>query len=190
MHNGDRSTGLIAAVPLEYITDFLSLEDEEQLMYYHIIRPDGSFVIQNPNTELWYFFEQLQKQLDSTANELSEENSIKEFGAALKKREEYATTFEVNGEERQIYGIPLPYSEWYLVSVMPYSILDDTINNLSSQRMFMTLLSCASILIILTLIFLRYFSITRSQVHELEKARQVALEAKQSQKRIFSKYEP
>ena len=58
MHNGDRSTGLIAAVPLEYITDFLSLENEEQLMYYHIIRPDGSFVIQNSNTELQYFFEQ------------------------------------------------------------------------------------------------------------------------------------
>ena len=84
MHNGDKSTGLIAAVPLEYITDFLSLEDEGQLLYYHIIRPDGSFVIQNHNTELWYFFEQLQKQLDSTANELSVESSIKEFGAALK----------------------------------------------------------------------------------------------------------
>ena len=53
MHNGDRCTGLIAAVPLAYITDFLALEDEEQLMYYHIIRPDGSFVIQNPNTELY-----------------------------------------------------------------------------------------------------------------------------------------
>ena len=86
MQNGDRCTGLIAAVPLEYITDFLSLEDEGRLMYYHIIRSDGSFVIQNPNTELWYFFEQLQKQLDSTANELSVENSVKKFGDALKIR--------------------------------------------------------------------------------------------------------
>ena len=123
MHNGDRSTGLIAAVPLEYITDFLSLEDEGALMYYHIIRPDGSFVIQNSNTELWYFFEQLQKQLDSTANKSSVEHSIIEFGAALKNNEEFATIFEVNGEERQIYGISLPYSEWYLISVMPYSCL-------------------------------------------------------------------
>ena len=95
MHNGDRSTGLIAAVPLEYITDFLSLENEEQLMYYHIIRPDGSFVIQNSNTELQYFFETAAKQLDSTANELSVENSIKEFGVALKSHQEFATTFEV-----------------------------------------------------------------------------------------------
>lgn len=186
MHNGDKSTGLIAAVPLEYITDFLSLEDEGQLMYYHIIRPDGSFVIQNPNTELSSFFGQLQKQLDSTTNELSVENSIKEFGAALKNRKEYATTFEVNGEERQIYGISLPYSEWYLVSVMPYSRLDDAINNLGSQRMFMTLLSCASILIILTLIFLRYFSITRSQVYELENAQQATLEANKAKSKFLA----
>ena len=186
MRNGDRSTGLIAAVPLDYITDFLSLKDEGQLMYYHIIRPDGSFVIQNPNSELLYFFEQLQKQLGFTANELTVENPIAEFGAALKNHEEYATTFEVNGEERQIYGISLPYSEWYLVSVMPYSILDDAINNLSSQRMLMTLLSCVSVLIILTLIFLRYFSITRSQVHELEEARQMALEASRAKSEFLA----
>lgn len=186
MHNGDRSTGLIAAVPLEYITDFLSLEDDGQLMYYHIIRPDGSFVIQNPNTELRHLFEQLQKQLDPTANELSVDNSIKEFGAALKNHQEFAMTFEVKGEERQIYGISLPYSEWYLVSVMPYSILDDAINNLSSQRIFMTLLSCASVLIILILIFLRYFSITRSQVRELETARQAALEANKAKSEFLA----
>ena len=186
MHNGDRSTGLIAAAPLEYITDFLSLEDDGQLMYYHIIRPDGSFVVQNPNTELWHLFEQLQKQLDPTANELSVDNSIKEFGAALKNHQEFAMTFEVKGEERQIYGILLPYSEWYLVSVMPYSILDDAINNLSSQRILMTLLSCASVLIILTLIFLRYFSITRSQVRELETARQAALEANKAKSEFLA----
>ena len=186
MQNGSMSTGLVAAVPLEYIGDFLSLEDEEQLMYYYIIRPDGSFVIQNPHTELGDFFKQLQKQPDSTANELSEESSIKEFGAALKKHEEYVTTVDVNGEEHQIYGIPLPYSEWYLVSVMPYSILDDTINNLSNQRIFMTLLSCASILIILTLIFLRYFSITRSQLLELKDARQKAVESSKAKSEFLA----
>ena len=60
MQDGSMSTGLVAAVPLEYIINFLSLEDEEQLMYYHIIRPDGSFVIQSPHTELGDFFKRLQ----------------------------------------------------------------------------------------------------------------------------------
>ena len=186
MHNGDRSTGLIAAVPLEYITDFLFLKEEGQLMYYHIIRSDGSFVIQNPNTELRYFFEQLQKQSDSAVNESSAENPVEKFSAALKKHEEYTAILEVNGEERQIYGISLPYSEWYLVSVMPYTILDNAINNLGSQRIFMTLLSCASVLIILTVIFLRYFSITRSQMNELEKARQAALEANKAKSEFLA----
>ena len=111
---------------------------------------------------------------------------LKNLTLLLKKHEEYAATLEVNSEERQIYGISLPYSEWYLVSVMPYSILDDAINNLSSQRMFMTLLSCASVLIILTLIFLRYFSITRSQLNELEKARQTALEANKAKSEFLA----
>lgn len=186
MQDGSMSTGLVAAVPLEYIINFLSLEDEENLMYYYIFRPDGSFVIQSPHTELGDFFKRLQKHPDSTANELSEESSIKEFGAVLKKREEYVTIVDVNGIKYQIYGIPLPNSEWYLVSGMPYSILDDTINNLSNQRMFMTLLSCASILIILTLIFLRYLSITRSQMLELKDARQKAVESSKAKSEFLA----
>ena len=186
MQDGSMSTGLVAAVPLEYIIDFLSLEKEEQLIYYHIIRPDGSFVIQNDNTELWYFFEQLQKQLNATANELSVENSIKEFGAALKNHDEYGTTFEVNGETLQIYGNPLPCSEWYLVSVMPYSILNKNVDALENLRIFMVGLACASILIFLSLIFIRYFFITRSQVYELEKARQTALEANKAKSEFLA----
>ena len=115
------------------------------------------------------FFDQLHNQWDPTANKSNVENSFEKFGAALRESKEYATTLEVNGQERQVYGVPLPYSEWYLVAVMPYGVLDDTINSLSNQRVVMTLLSCASVLIIFTLIFLRYFSMTRSQLHELEK---------------------
>ncbi len=185
MDNGGQSSGLIAAVPLEYITDFLSLEDENQLMYYHILRPDGSFVIRNQNHELWPFFEQLQEVLShGGTSETAEE--VTAFADALRGREEYATTFEANGEERQIYGISLPYSEWYLVSVMPYSTLDNAINDLSGQRVFMTLLSCAAIILLLSFIFFRYFSITRSQVHELEEARQTALEASRAKSEFLA----
>ena len=135
---------------------------------------------------MWQFFEQLQTHLALADIDSSEESSIEKFGIALKNHKEYAAAFEVNREERQIYGIPLPYSEWYLVAVMPYGILDHTINNLSSQRMVMTLLSCASVLIILTLIFLRYFSMTRSQLHELEKARQTALESSKAKSEFLA----
>ncbi len=186
MQNGDMSNGLVAAVPIEYVTKFLSLKSEGQLLYYHIVRPNGSFILKNPNTELWNFFNQIQKQLDPATKNLSAENPIREFGDALKSRKEYAATLDVDGGKVQIYGIPLSYSEWYLVSVMPYGILDDTINSLGGKRMVMTLLSCTSVLIILTLIFLRYFSITRSQLQELEKAHQTALKASKAKSEFLA----
>ena len=39
--------------------------------------------------DFFIVFEQLQRQLDSPADELSKENSIEKFGAALKNHEEY-----------------------------------------------------------------------------------------------------
>ncbi|MEY8533133.1 response regulator [Blautia pseudococcoides] len=186
MQNGEKGLGLIAAVPLDYITDFLSLEDEGQLTYYHIIRPDGTFVIRNPNNELWDYFKQLQTLYDSPAANSYLDNSLAEFDAALKTDKKYTTVLEINGEDRQIYGTPLPCSEWYLVGVMPYGILDQTINSLSVQRMYITLLACASVLILLTLIFLRYFSMTRQQLQELEKTRQSAIEANKAKSEFLA----
>ncbi len=186
MQNGGDCTGLVAAVPLEYITDFLSLEDKEQLMYYHIIRQDGSFVIQNSNPELLPFFKLLQEYLNPSENEQPMNSSVEKIGDALKNAHKSAATLAVNGEDRQIYSIPLPYSEWYLVSVMPYGILDNTIRSLSDQRIFMTLLSCVSVMAILSLIFFRYFSMTRSQLYELEIARQEALESSKAKSEFLA----
>lgn len=92
----------------------------------------------------------------------------------------------MNGETLQIYGNPLPCSEWYLVSVMPYSILNKNVDALENLRIFMVGLACASILIFLSLIFIRYFFITRSQVYELEKARQIALEVSTAKSKFLA----
>lgn len=186
MQNGDESIGLIAAVSLDYITHFLSLEAEGGLMYYHIIRPDGSFVIKNSNSELWEYFELLQKQHASEPYQSPAKDSLKEFDAALRNNEEYITAYRVNGENQQIYGMPLPYSEWYLVAVMPYGTLNTTINNLSAQRLVITLLACALILIVLTVIFIRYFSMTRLQLIELEKTRHMAVEASKAKSEFLA----
>lgn len=186
MKNGSKSTGLIAAVPLDYISNFLSIEDKNQLMYYHIVRPDGSFVIKNPNTDLWEFFEKLQKRSVITENKASQESFLNEFGIALEHRNEYNTILDINGKTCQINGIALPYSEWYLVAVMPYGVLDDAVTGLSTRRVVITLSSCALILVILTYIFIRYFSMTHFQIRELEQTRQKALEASKAKSEFLA----
>lgn len=185
MNNDEYSTGLIAAVPLDYVIDFLSLEDKGSLMYYHIIRPDGSFVIRNSNSELWDFFEGLQTYIKS-GKDTSADKSVEDFYSALKDDKEYATVFDVNGDDRQVYGIPLPYSEWYLVAVMPYSTLDDTINSLSNQRVIMMLACSAAVLILFTIIFISYFFLNRAQMREFEKTRQVAVESSRAKSEFLA----
>lgn len=186
MEDGMKSTGLVAAVPIEYITNFLSLEKNDELMYYHIIRTDGTFVIENHNNELEGFFTELQGQIASKGSKASDDESVNVLANALQGKKDFSTTLEVNGEKRQVYITPLPFSEWNLVAVMPYNELNGVVNSLSNQRVVLTLISCVAILILLTLIFARYFKITRSQINELEKVSEEAFEASKAKSEFLA----
>lgn len=185
MQDGRESIGLVAAIPLSYIMDTLSLEDDGQLMYYHIVRRDGSIVIRNQNGVLGEHFSSLQ-QSESVVKSAEEADFIKEFSAALRENVAYTSVLEINGVKQQIYGSPLSYSEWYLVGVMPYGTLDKTINSLSVQRMTISLLGYASILILLILVFFRYYRMTHRQIHELDELHKAALEASRTKSEFLA----
>lgn len=186
MPNGKQSIGLVVATPVEYIADFLELDQHDELMYCHIIRRNGSFVVQNPNIEMVGYFEILHAQLTDTGANLPVEPSIREFGEALRDGKAYSTIFKVNGEERQIYSMPLPYSEWFVVAIMPYNALNSILMELGGERIGVTVLSCLSILVFIMLIFARYLSINRVQMRELEKARQEAIEASKAKSEFLA----
>ena len=187
MANGEASTALVAAVPVEYIRDTLFLDEKDALMYCHIIRQDGSFIISNSNTELLDYFSGIQAQQDKENGEAVEvDEHLKELHAALQEKHDYSDIVEVDGNKRQIYVTSLPNSEWNLIMVMPYGVLDRAVSGLSVDHTIMTLIACGSILLILILIFFRYFALTRMQMQELERARQTAEEATRAKSEFLS----
>ena len=186
MKSGEQCIGLVASIPLEYISGILSLEEDGSLMYCRIIRQDGSFVISNLNTNMPDYYNSVWEMCGSHTDESSIVTYLEGLRNALKEHKNYSSLLDVRGEIRQIYGRPLPYSEWYLIMIMPFGLLDQVINSLSSQRTAATLLACASILVTLVLIFLRYFSLTRLQFQELEKAQQTAIEATKAKSKFLS----
>ena len=186
MKSGEQCIGLVASIPLEYISGILSLEEDGSLMYCRIIRQDGSFVISNLNTNMPDYYNSVWEMCGSHTDESSIVTYLEGLRNALKEHKNYSSLLDVRGEIRQIYGKPLPYSEWYLIMIMPFGLLDQVINSLSSQRTAATLLACASILVTLVLIFLRYFSLTRLQFQELEKAQQTAIEATKAKSKFLS----
>ena len=67
-------------------------------------------------------------------------------------QEDYNTVLQFGHERRHLYCTRLEYSEWYLVTVMPYGTLDEAVNELSGQWLYLVFAGCAIILTALLLV--------------------------------------
>ena len=186
MLDGAKSTGLVAAVPLDYITDFLFQDKENQMIYFIIIRNDGSIVINNSHLGLEDSSKKLPEQISMYGEDSKSEYSAEVFSDALKNQQVYTSNIEIYGEEQMLSSIPLKNSEWNLISIMPYNQLNGILSALNVQRTKFTVLSCVSVLILMMLVFIGYFRMTDSQLNELEKARREAAEASKAKSEFLA----
>lgn len=186
MSDGTISTGLVAAVPQAYITEFLSLEDENQLMSFAIIRKDGSFVINNAHIGFEDSSKRLPDQLRPYSNASIVEYSDEAFTDALNNNRSYDAIIELDGKEQNLHSIPLANSEWNLISIMSYNQLNNIMDTLNVQRTRFTVLSCMSVLGLMILIFIWYFRMANSQMKGLAKSRQEAAEANKAKSEFLA----
>lgn len=186
MRDGNMCTGLVAAVPLKYITYFLSLDDQNQMLSFCIIRDDGSFVVKNPYIWLEDSAERLPELLSPRKYDSYMEYSAEAFGDAIKNRLQYTSIIELNGVEQKIQSIPLPNSEWNLILFMPYNQLSEVLNVLNVQRTKYTVLSCTFVLGVMLLVFIKYFFMTNAQLNELEKSKQEVAEANKAKSQFLA----
>ncbi|MCI8599957.1 MAG: response regulator [Lachnospiraceae bacterium] len=175
MEDGNECLALVAGIPAEYITEALSLEEDDQTIYSFIIRQDGSFVIRTSDVYRDSYFERVRALYEEIDGKNAEEY-IQELSAAMEAEEDYSSEFRIRGDRRHLYCTKLAYSEWYLLTFMSYGTLDKIITNFTSGWIFMVLGSCVIILAVLLLIFSKYMKMTRKQILELKEA-QISAEA-------------
>lgn len=185
MKEGEQCIALVAGLPIDYIKETLMLDNDDSLVYSHIIRRDGSFVIRSEDIGNQNYL----KYLLSIVTDMQGKDTTKyveELSTAMQNHEDYSGVFKVGDERRHMYGTYLDYSEWYLITIMPYGPLDQTVSALGSQCTAAALGSCALILLVLLLIFVRYFKMSRQQVEELERTREEAIEANRAKSEFLS----
>ena len=185
MHDGKMSMAMLTALPLEYISTMLSTEDENSLMFSEIIRRDGTFIASELSEEYHDYFSSLYERYpESDAEEI--DNYVEELSEAMENKENYSAILNLGGSRQQIFCSLLPYSEWNLVTVMPFGNLNQIVADLG-KKMSAAMISMFSIIIItLILIFWYYFRISRRQMKELDEARQEALEANHAKSEFLS----
>ena len=164
---------LVVGFPVEYISDNLALEENSERAYSYIIRKDGSFVIRTADAYRNNYFERVRVVYDDV-NGLTPDEYIQALSAAMGEDSDYSNEFTMDGERYHLFCTHLPYSEWYLITFMPYGTMDSVVRSFSQEWGSLTILSGAIILTALLLVFFKYFGLTRQQLHEVEEARQAA----------------
>lgn len=182
MKEGKISTAMVAAMPMEYLENVLALDGENSLMYSYIIRRDGTFVIRTNNESL---FENINETFCEFKGKQPEEY-INELREAINQNTDYATIACVNQDKRYLLCTDLPNSEWYLISLMPFGILDRILKDLSIDRQTATLLMCFVIIGGIVIIFLLYYRVSKQQLLELENARKDAVKGNKAKSEFLS----
>ena len=168
---------LVAGLPVSYISENLSLEENSERAYSFIIRRDGSFVIRSNDAFRNNYFERV-RVLYEDVNGLSAAQYLEELEEAMRLGQDYSNEFTMEGERYHLYCTSLPYSEWYLITFLPYGSMDTIVTGFSREWGGMTVISAIVVLFALLLVFYKYFGLTRQQLREVEAARAAEEEAR------------
>lgn len=186
MKNDRECVGLIAGIPMEYLNEALFLYADESGMYFHIIDGDGNFIIKNSDVADKNYFSRVLSGFDQYKGK-SAEQFVEELQDKMEVHEDYSAFLLYYGEEKHIYCSPISEnSDWYLVAVMPKGDLSRSITKLDTLRTGMMLGLILIIVLSMSVIFLRYFRMTRHQVQALAESRKEAVRANRAKSEFLS----
>ncbi len=185
MKSGKKSICLIAGIEMEELNEEMALEGNDSLVYSHVIRKDGSYVIRNGEAFRDNYFNRMQEILLEYNGKKSDEY-LQEMKEVMATEEEYSALVLTEEAHRHIYCAPLSGSDWYLISVMPYGMLDDAINGLGKERINTMLAGCGFILAVVIIIFILYYTASQQQMRLLDEAKEEALRASKAKSEFLS----
>ncbi len=186
MQDGRKSIAIVGQMPIEYISDTLSLDNEDALLYSYVIRYDGTFVIYSSDAYRENYFDRVRARYSKVIGKNNVEQFITELKDAMSKDADYSAMFLMDGERRQLYCSTLPSSEWYLITVMPYGQLNEAVEEQGQLSFIVFAVCCAVLLVMLVSIFVKYFKMSREQCIELEDAKYAAEKANHSKSEFLS----
>ncbi len=183
MQNGKTSSAIVAGLPMQYLEEVLSLNDSNTDMYSFIIRRNGTYVVRNVDGDNYF-----DRVLDifSGSEQESGDTYIQELQTALNTDADYSTLVYNGNEYEYMLCTHLPDSEWYLVSIMPFGLLEDIVNDMNIQRQVIILVMAGVVLVGIIIIFFLYYRLSQQQLRELEQAEQEAVQANKAKSEFLS----
>lgn len=173
MANGRKSLSLVGGFSADYMKSVLFLDEDEALVDSYIIRKDGSYVLRSNEMMHKNYYDSVYEIYGGQGDGVAEEY-VSELQAAMEKDEDFSAILSGKNSRFHLYCISLPYSEWYLVTVLPYESLDILIREMGRDWTYMVYLVCGIVMVMLLLVFGQSLLIARKQMAALKAASEEA----------------
>lgn len=191
MKSGGRSTALVIGIPVSVLSLPLSLDmgDSDVLIYSHVIRRDGSFIIRSSNVTEDNYFDRMRNAYRNISGG-NIEDDIAVLIEHMERNENFFENFYMKStaenDKRALFCTRLSNSEWYLISVMPYDTINGIIDEANRVQQSLYIGAVVTMLIVITVIFILYFRMTWRQLKEMDSARLEAVKANKAKSEFLS----
>lgn len=176
MHSGEKSIGILWCKPMSTFSDMMNIQSDNSMVYFHILRRDGSYVLNNKDVIGQTYYEKVLDHVSPT--NMTAQEAVEMLKKAISTNDKFKmdTIYVDNianiNERRSVYGCYLPDSNWYLVSIIPYGVLDETIQGMGHSRNMGTFVAVGVLTLGILAVFILYMRMTRKQMLALELANQ------------------
>ena len=171
--------GIIAGFTTDSVGRHLSLRSEDGQTNASIVTRDGSFIVYNT------FF----AELPHGSNVISKFKKFANFdkGFSMEQMEEDfkngnagMAVFKTEGVHMCMYYSPIEGTDWYMLMEVPYAVVDEMTEDLSSRLNRNAITMMASVMLLIMIIFIIYLMNLRAHSRQLEAARESAEQAQRA----------
>lgn len=184
---------VLAGIDVNAINSQLSLKRVDAKTYSSMIDRLGKFIINNSYnsrlTQSSNIFSKLHKYA-----EFQQGYSLETVREDLKNGSSGLSAYEIDGEKQYMYYAPIQGTDWYLLTIIPYEVVDSTISDLIGTLNRNSIGMMAFILTLLSVVFVFYYiSISRNEKRmqeanvAAEEARRKAEEASHAKSEFLSR---
>ncbi|MCR4687738.1 MAG: response regulator [Lachnospiraceae bacterium] len=190
LSDGDQSIGVLYCRDISQFIEKLQLDDPESLVDYIVIRRDGTYVMEAEEAIEDTYYEKIFTHAEPV--EGTAEEQVKLLKEAIANNESWSMELYYHDKElginerRSVRADYLPGSDWYLISILPYGVLDETIIGMNKARTTGMIIAIAVLSLGILSVVLLYMNLSRQQIKELEAARQAADEANKAKSEFLS----
>lgn len=151
-----RGKALVGEIPATDLAARLFKPEEKSPVASLIIANDGSYVIRDSDDGFnGSYFDRWKSE------------DVKGLQQAMEKNETYSNVWTEHGERIRIYATPLPYTKSYLITTMPFGVINDLINGLNMKTIFWIGLGSVLIFGVLLIGFYQYYRFSKRQIEQL-----------------------